>query len=84
MQNTIINVSSAIAHDTTIGMHCFLSPRVATSGFVIVNEMCILGINSTIIDNLKIVFITQLGVAIVINDIKFSGLYVGNSVRFIR
>ena len=83
--NTILNIGCSIAHDTTINSHCFLSPRVAIAGFVCVEESCILGINSTIIDNVNIVANTQLGGAtVVINSIEKSGLYVGNPAKFVR
>jgi len=83
--NTILNISCSVAHDTHIGKHCFLSPRVAIAGFVTVEEMCILGINATVIDNIKIVSKTQIGGGtVVIKNIEKSGLYVGNPVRFIR
>jgi len=84
-QNTVLNISCSVAHDTRIGKHCFLSPRVALAGFVIVDEMCILGINTTVIDNITIVSNTQLGGgSVVIKNIEQSGLYVGNPIRFIR
>jgi sugar O-acyltransferase (sialic acid O-acetyltransferase NeuD family) len=83
--NTILNISCSVAHDTHIGKHCFLSPRVALAGFIIVEEMCILGINATIIDNINIVSKTQIGGgSVVIKNIEQSGLYVGNPTRFIR
>jgi sugar O-acyltransferase (sialic acid O-acetyltransferase NeuD family) len=84
-QNTLLNISCSVAHDTQIGKHSFLSPRVALAGFVAINEMCILGINATVIDNITIVSNTQIGGgAVVIKDIEDSGLYVGNPTRFIR
>ena len=84
-QNTLLNISCSVAHDTHIGKHCFLSPRVALAGFVAINEMCILGINATVIDNINLVSNTQIGGgAIVIKDIELRGLYVGNPTRFIR
>jgi acetyltransferase-like isoleucine patch superfamily enzyme len=62
-----------------------LSPRVALAGFVTVEEMCILGINATVIDNINIVSKTQIGGgSVVIKNIEQSGLYVGNPIRFIR
>ena len=83
--NTILNISCSVAHDSHIGKHCFLSPRVALAGFVTVEEMCILGINATIIDNINIVSNTQLGGgSVVIKDLEHAGLYVGNPIRFIR
>jgi sugar O-acyltransferase (sialic acid O-acetyltransferase NeuD family) len=84
-QNTLLNISCSVAHDTHIGKHSFLSPRVALAGFVTVEEMCILGINATVIDNINIVSKTQLGGgSVVIKNIEQSGLYVGNPIRFIR
>jgi sugar O-acyltransferase (sialic acid O-acetyltransferase NeuD family) len=83
--NSILNVACTVAHDTTIGKHCFLSPRVALAGFIKIEEMCILGINSTIIDNITIVANTQLGGGTVVTkNIENNGLYVGNPHRFIR
>lgn len=83
--NTILNVSCTIAHDTTIGKHCFLSPRVAVAGFVKTGEQCILGINATVIDNITITANTQIGGGtVVIKNIETSGLYVGNPHKFIR
>lgn len=83
--NTIINVASTIAHDTYIGKHCFLSPRVALAGFIKIEELCIVGINATVIDNITIITGTQIGgAAVVIKNIEKRGLYVGNPVKFIR
>lgn len=84
-QNTIINIGSTVAHDTKVGKHCFLSPRVALAGFITIHEQCILGINSTVIDNISMVSKTQLGGGtVVIKNIEKQGLYVGNPQRFVR
>lgn len=83
--NSIVNVSSSIAHDSYIGKHCFLSPNVAIAGFVRVGNKSILGINSTIIDNVELTTEVQLGAGtVVITDLKEKGLYVGSPARFIR
>lgn len=83
--NSILNVSCTIAHDTVIGSHCFLSPRVALAGFIKIQEMCIIGINATIIDNIFIVAKTQIGGGTVVTkNIENAGLYVGNPHKFIR
>ncbi len=83
--NSILNLSCTIAHDCTIGAHSFLAPRVAIAGFVTTRERCFFGINTTISDTLSIVAETQTGAgAVVINDIKVSGLYVGNPIKKIR
>ena len=83
--NTVINVSCSIAHDSYIGKHCFLSPNVAIAGFVKVGIKSIIGINSTIIDNVELISETQLGGGtVVIESLTEKGLYVGNPARFIR
>jgi len=83
--NVLINVASVIAHDTKIGDHSFLSPRVAIAGFVNIGKSNIIGINSTIIDNVRLTDNVQIGGgAVVIKDIDKPGLYVGNPVRFVR
>lgn len=83
--NTILNISCSVAHDSIIGPHSFLSPRVAIAGFVRIEDCCILGINSTVIDNIRICNNVQLGAGtIVISNIDKKGLYVGNPHRFIN
>ena len=84
-ENVLVNVGCCIAHDSKIGKHSFLSPRVAIAGFVTIENSCIIGINATIIDNIKIVQQVQIGGgSIVIKNIEKAGLYVGNPARFIR
>lgn len=83
--NTVLNIACTIAHDTEIGKHSFLSPRVALAGFIKVSNKCILGINSTVIDNIFIQEGTQLGGGtVVIKSLNQKGLYVGNPARFVR
>jgi len=83
--NTILNVHCTIAHDTIIGKHCFLSPRVAVAGFVTIDEKCTIGINATVIDNIEMVSGTRIGAAgNVIKNIEKAGLYVGNPCKFVK
>ncbi len=83
--NTVLNIGCTIAHDTNVSNHCFLSPRVALAGFVLINELSILGINSTIIDNIIVAPGIQIGGGtVVIKNLDQEGLYVGNPARFIR
>ena len=83
--NSILNINCSISHHSHIGMHCFLSPRVAMAGFVNLEELSIIGINATIIDNVRIAPNTQIGAGtVVIKNITQSGLYVGNPAKFIR
>ena len=84
-ENTIIANDCTIAHDVIIGSHSFFSARIAVAGFVETGEQCFFGINSTIIDNIKVNKKTQIGAGtVVINSIEKSGLYVGNPAKFVR
>ena len=84
-ENVLINVGSCIAHDSQIGGHTFLSPRVAIAGFTTVGECCNIGINTTIIDNIRVQDRVQTGGGtVVIRDLDQPGLYVGNPARFVR
>lgn len=83
--NVLLNTSCTIAHDSSVGQHSFLSPRVAMAGFITLGVCCNIGINTTIIDNIKITDHVQTGGGtVVIKNLEKSGLYVGNPARFIR
>jgi sugar O-acyltransferase (sialic acid O-acetyltransferase NeuD family) len=84
-ENVLLNTGCVIAHDSSIRSHSFLSPGVNVAGFVTIGECCNIGINSTIIDNIKITSNVQTGGGtVVIKNLELSGLYVGNPARFIR
>jgi len=84
-ENVLLNVGCCVAHDTKVGSHSFLAPRVAVAGFTHIGERNILGINCTLIDNIKTVDDVQVGAGgVVIKSIEQYGLYVGNPVRRIR
>ena len=77
--NVLLNICVTIAHDTKVKAHTFISPRVAIAGFSIIGSRCMIGINSTIIDNVKIGDDIRLGGGtLVIKDLEKSGLYVGS------
>jgi sugar O-acyltransferase (sialic acid O-acetyltransferase NeuD family) len=83
--NVLLNTGCVISHDSTIKAHSFLSPRVAVAGFVEIGEGCIIGINTTIIDNIQINdFVQTGGGTVVIKNLIERGLYVGNPARFIK
>lgn len=83
--NNIINLGCVISHDSIIGSHNFFSPRVNVAGYVEIEDQVILGIGTTIIDNLQISKKVQTGGgSVVINNLNNPGLYVGNPTRFIR
>lgn len=77
-ENVFINLACCVAHDTIIGAHSFLAPRVAIAGFTHIGQFSFLGINSTIIDNLCLPSNLRLGAgAVVISNLKGAGLYIG-------
>lgn len=83
--NVVLNLGATICHDSKICNGSFIGARVAISGFCQVGEHCFLGTNSTLIDNVSICDETKLGAStVVIDNIKESGLYVGNPSRKIK
>lgn len=83
--NAFIYNSVSIAHNSKIGKHSFLTPNVAIAGFVSIGYCCNIGVNTIVIDNIKITDNVQTGAGtVVIKNIEQNGLYVGNPARFIR
>lgn len=83
--NVLLNTAVTIAHDSTVGNHSFLSPRVAMAGFINVGQCCNIGINTTIIDNIQIHdFIQTGGGAVVTKNLTEPGLYVGVPAKKIK
>lgn len=83
--NVLLNIGCVIAHDTTIGTGSFLSPAVKVAGFVDVGPSVILGIGTTVIDNVAIVSgVRTGGGAVVTADLESPGLYVGIPAKFIK
>ena len=83
--NVLFNIGVTIAHDSKIMDHSFIAPNVSIAGFVIVKERCMLGINTIIIDNIKIEddIITG-GGTVVVKNISERGLYVGVPAKKIK
>lgn len=83
--NVLLNVGVTIAHDSRVKEHSFLSPRVAVAGFSTIGKRCMIGINSTIIDNISVCDDTRVGGGtLLIHDVTEKGLYVGVPARFVK
>jgi sugar O-acyltransferase (sialic acid O-acetyltransferase NeuD family) len=83
--NTVVANNCTIAHDAEVGKHSFLSARIALAGFAKTGDLCFIGINTTIIDNVFIADNTRIGAGtVVIKSIEKAGLYVGNPAKFVR
>lgn len=77
-EHTHINISSTIGHNSRIGRYNTISPGVNISGNVTTGSYVYLGTNSAIKEKVTITGNTTIGMgAIVLNDIKQSGTYVG-------
>lgn len=84
-ENVLLNTGCVIAHDSEVLSHSFLSPAVKIAGFTTIGKKCIIGINATIIDNIKINEGIQVGGgAVVVKNLEEKGLYVGIPARKIK
>lgn len=52
--NTIINTAATIDHDSEIGAHCHIAPRVAISGQVVVGKRSHIGTGASVIQAIHI------------------------------
>ena len=75
-----------IGHQSEIRPHCFISSHVVISGFCFVGESSMLGVNSSIADEIRIASRTVVGMGSVIhkNIVDPDGTYVGVPARRIR
>jgi bifunctional N-acetylglucosamine-1-phosphate-uridyltransferase/glucosamine-1-phosphate-acetyltransferase GlmU-like protein len=51
---TIINSRSSLGHDTKVGAFNFISPNVCFSGFTVIGDNNLFGINSATIPHVKV------------------------------
>ena len=83
--NVLVNTGSTLCHDSIIGNHSYIGPSTALAGFVDIGQSCIIGINVTVIDNIKVCSNVQIGGgSVVCKNIVKKGVYVGNPTRFVR
>lgn len=84
-ENTLINLSVTIAHDSKVGAHSFLSPSVAIAGFCTLGEQNFLGIQTTVIDNIQTCHhVSTGGGSVVVKNILEPGTYFGVPVKKIK
>ena len=77
-KSCIINTGATIDHDNLIEDFVHISPGVSIAGMVKVGKGTVLGINSTVINNLYITSGCIIGAgAVVVNNIDEAGTYVG-------
>lgn len=80
--NVLINIAVVVSHDSCIGAHSFIAPRVVFSGFVQIMECCFLGTGTIVVDNITVSSNNYIGAgAVIINNIIEEGVYVGNPAK---
>ncbi len=83
--NVLLNTGCVIAHDSIVDDHSFLSPTVSIAGFTKIGKKCVLGINTTVIDNITTCDMVQTGAgSVVTKNITKPGLYFGVPAKLIK
>lgn len=81
--NVLLNIGVSIAHDSIIESHSFLGPNVCVAGFSKISELCFIGINTTIINNITLCKGTRTaGGSVMTESNTKSGLYAGIPAKF--
>jgi sugar O-acyltransferase (sialic acid O-acetyltransferase NeuD family) len=76
--NVLCNVGCVVAHDSIIGAHSFLGPRVTVAGKSTIGQACFIGVGATIMDLIKVGDNAIIGAgAVVTNNIPSASLAVG-------
>jgi sugar O-acyltransferase (sialic acid O-acetyltransferase NeuD family) len=77
--NTVLWSGNHIGHQSTIGSNVFFASHVVLSGYCSVGEYCYFGVNSTIVDHLKIAPGTLIGAgSLILRDTEPNSVYVGS------
>ncbi|XHH09328.1 MAG: acetyltransferase [Candidatus Bathyarchaeia archaeon] len=80
--NVTIWTGSSVAHHTVVGANCFVASQVAISGFCSIGENCFFGVNSCLIDHVKVAKDSVIGAgAVVVADTEAGKIYVGNPAK---
>ena len=81
---SLLNNSSVISHDCTIGACCYLSPGVVLSGQVSVGDCTFIGSGAVIANGLKVGNNVTIGIGTVVTkNIPDNSVVIGNPMRFL-
>ena len=84
-EHCIINTCAVVEHDNVIENYVHISPNSALGGTVCIGECTHIGIGATVINNIDVCGDCIVGAgAVVIKDIKNTGIYVGVPARNIK
>ena len=76
--NVTLWSGSHVGHDSAIGDHCFIGPRVAVPGHVRIEQGCFIGVNATLRNSITIAEFTLIGAgALVTKNTEPRSVYVG-------
>jgi acetyltransferase-like isoleucine patch superfamily enzyme len=64
--NVTLWSGSHIGHDSVVGDHCFIGPRVAVPGHVRIEQGCFIGVNATLRNSITIAEFTLVGAGAVV------------------
>lgn len=83
--NNIINTGAIIEHESVIGDHNHISIGALIAGRCKIGNRCLIGAGAVLKDNISICDDVLIGAgSVVINDILFSGTYVGSPARKVK
>jgi sugar O-acyltransferase (sialic acid O-acetyltransferase NeuD family) len=81
-RHVIINLNCTIGHDCVIGNFVTISPGANISGNVTIGDLCYIGSNAVIREKISICDNVVIGAGgVVVKDITWPGVYVGNPVK---
>lgn len=76
--NVTLWSGSHVGHDSVVGDHCFIGPRVAVPGHVRIEQGCFIGVNATLRNSITIAEFTLVGAgALVMKNTEPRSVYLG-------
>lgn len=83
--NSVLWSGNHIGHQTQVGSHVFFSSHVVVSGFCTIEDNCYFGVNSTIVDHIKVSHATLVGAAsLILKETECNSVYVGSPAKKIE
>jgi sugar O-acyltransferase (sialic acid O-acetyltransferase NeuD family) len=81
---SLLNNSSVVSHDCTIGACCYISPGVVLSGQVSVGDCTFIGTGSVVANGINIGKNVTIGIGTVVTkNIPDNSIVIGNPMRFL-
>jgi len=82
---TILWSGNHIGHHSKIGKYCFITSHVVISGGCYVEDSSFLGVNATLVDNIKIAYRNLIGAGVLMTkNTKPDEVYIGNKASLLN